>query len=92
VQEIYDFKDGSSGKITIARYFLPSGDDIGRKVDELGAYLSGGLEPDVKSEFENVLPPELGGKQIDWESDLPNPAVDSQLRKAIEVVRAKAGR
>ncbi|HWA84573.1 MAG TPA: S41 family peptidase, partial [Fimbriimonadaceae bacterium] len=29
VQEVYDFKDGSSGKITIARYFLPSGDNIG---------------------------------------------------------------
>lgn len=91
VQEVYDFKDGSSGKITIARYFLPSGDDIGRKVDELGTYLSGGLEPDVKVEAKDILPVELGGQAIDMDTDIPDPSWDNQLRKAIEVVLSKSG-
>lgn len=89
VQEVYDFKDGSSGKITIARYFLPSGDDIGRKVDELGTYLSGGLQPDVTVEQADLLPRDLGGPVI--ETDIPDPAWDAQLKKAIEVVLSKSG-
>jgi carboxyl-terminal processing protease len=90
VQEVYDFKDGSSGKITIARYFLPATGNIGRVVDEDGSYISGGLEPDVKVEEEDVLPEELRRHAANWNSDLPNPATDSQLRKAIEVVLSKS--
>jgi carboxyl-terminal processing protease len=101
VQEVFDFKDGSSGKITVARYFLPSGDDIGRKVDADGTYLSGGLEPDVKVEYQTVLPPEFTHPKVGKDgkpvvapqapdSALPQPATDNQLRKAIEVVLSKA--
>lgn len=91
VQEVYDFKDGSSGKITIARYFLPSGDDIGRKVDEDGTYLSGGLDPDVHVDLADVLPEDLAAQSANRDSDLPDPKTDSQLRKAIEVALSKAG-
>lgn len=91
VQEVYDFKDGSSGKITIARYFLPSGDDIGRKVDEDGTYLSGGLEPDVHVDLADILPADLAAQPANRDSDLPDPKTDSQLRKAIEVALSKAG-
>ncbi len=90
VQEVYDFKDGSSGKITIARYFLPLGSDIGRKVDEDGTYLSGGLEPDVKVEPAEILPDDLAPNRKNRSSDLPDPALDNQLRRAIEVVLSKA--
>lgn len=89
VQEVYDFKDGSSGKVTIARYFLPTSDDIERKVDQDGTYLSGGLEPDVKVLPDDLLPEELLGKPRNRDSDLPDPATDNQLRKAIEVALSK---
>lgn len=91
VQEVYDFKDGSSGKITIARYYLPLNSDIGRKVDEDGTYISGGLEPDVEVEPADVLPEDLQANPANKDSDLPDPALDNQLRKAIEVVLQKAG-
>jgi len=90
VQEVYPFKDGSSGKITIARYFLPLTGDIGRRVDEDGSYVSGGLEPDVKVEENDVLPDDLQNPPINRTTDLPDPAIDNQLRKAIEVVLSKA--
>ena len=86
VQEVYDFKDGSSGKITIARYFLPLGGDVGRKIDEDGTYLSGGIEPDVVVEEDDVLPEDLQKKPVNRDSDLPDPSFDNQLRKAVEVV------
>lgn len=91
VQEVYDFKDGSSGKITIARYYLPLGGDIGRKVDADGAYLTGGLEPDIKIDYADRLPAELSSKPDDRQTDLPDPETDNQLKKAIDVVRSKAG-
>jgi carboxyl-terminal processing protease len=91
VQEVYDFKDGSSGKITIARYFLPSGADIGRKVDEDGTYISGGLEPDVKVEVADVLPRELLQPNLPDSGDLADPVADNQLKRAIEVALSKSG-
>src|SRR5262249_12514771 len=90
VQEVFDFKDGSSGKITIARYFLPLSGDIGRKADENGTYISGGLEPDVKVELNDLLPDELSRNPLARGSDLPDPSYDNQLKKAIEVVLSKA--
>ncbi|HTQ08678.1 MAG TPA: S41 family peptidase [Fimbriimonadaceae bacterium] len=90
VQEVYPFKDGSSGKVTIARYFLPLSGDIGRRVDEDGSYISGGLEPDVKVEEDDVLPDDLRNPPVNRTSDLPDPADDNQLRRAIEVVLSKA--
>jgi carboxyl-terminal processing protease len=90
VQEVYDFKDGSSGKITIARYFLPLGGDIGRKVDDDQTYVSGGLEPDVKVEVKDELPLELRNPKKPASEDLADPVADTQLKRAIEVALSKS--
>jgi carboxyl-terminal processing protease len=90
VQEVYDFKDGSSGKITIARYFLPLGGDIGRKVDDDQTYVSGGLEPDVKVEVKDELPLELRNPKKPVSEDLADPVADTQLKRAIEVALSKS--
>jgi carboxyl-terminal processing protease len=78
VQNVRMLVDGSSAKITIARYFLPGGEDIGRKVDDDGQYISGGLQPDVKVDLDldkNVTPGDL--------------KTDTQLQKAVEIIRQK---
>jgi carboxyl-terminal processing protease len=80
VQNVFQLIDGAGAKITIAKYFLPSGQDISRKVDEDGQYLSGGLAPHVEAELDFNLDPLLG-----------DPARDSQLKKAIEVIQQKIG-
>jgi len=76
VQNVFQLIDGASAKITIARYYLPSGEYIGRKVDEDGQYLSGGLIPEHLIDLDWSTEPELG-----------NLAKDAQLQKAVEVVR-----
>lgn len=78
VQNVIPLVDTSSAKITIARYYLPMGSYIGRKVDEDGVYQSGGLEPSVKVDLDLDADPVMG-----------EPKTDNQLRKAIEVVLAK---
>ncbi len=81
VQNVINLIDFSSAKITIAKYFLPSGRDIGRKVDDDGEYVSGGLQPDV------VVHP-----SPDEDTVFGEPAQDGQLRKAIEIIKSKNGR
>ncbi len=76
VQNVFQLIDGANAKITIARYYLPSGEYIGRKVDEDGQYLSGGLIPEHRIDLDWSAEPQLG--------DL---AKDQQLQKAVEVVR-----
>lgn len=78
VQNVYSLVDGSNAKITIARYFLPSGQDISRRVDEDGQYLSGGLQPDFKVEIDPNA-----------EFVYRDPAKDSQLKKAVEIIHSK---
>ncbi len=78
VQNVIPLVDSSSAKITIARYYLPMGSYIGRKVDDDGVYLSGGLEPTVKVDLDLDADPIMG-----------DPKSDNQLRKAIEVVLSK---
>ncbi len=80
VQNVIPMIDGASAKITVAKYFLPSGQDISRKVDEDGQYLSGGIEPDVEAPFD-----------FDEEFVLGNPERDFQLSKAVEVLMGKLG-
>jgi carboxyl-terminal processing protease len=82
VQNVFELKDQSSAKITIAKYFLPSGVDIGRKVDEDGQYLSGGLIPDISVE---VDPDKLE------EMEAGDPAKDPLLKRAIEFIQQKQG-
>jgi carboxyl-terminal processing protease len=80
VQNVFKLKDNASAKITIAKYLLPSGQDVGRKVDEDGQYVSGGLAPDVEVELDPDKPPVLG-----------DPSSDAQLAKAIEILSPKLG-
>ena len=75
VQNLFPLRDGASAKITIAKYLLPKTGDIGRKLDEDGAYISGGLKPDVAVEPDYDAGFAIG----DYEKD-------NQLRRAVEEV------
>ena len=75
VQNVFPLIDRSSAKITIARYYLPITPFFGRKVDQDGVFLTGGLEPDVKAELDPVTV-----------IDPDDPKTDHQLWKAIEVL------
>lgn len=79
VQNVFPLVDGSSAKVTIARYYLPLGADIGRKLDSYGQYLSGGLEPDVKVDFDGLDDGAVYG----------DPDKDPQIAKAIQFLLSK---
>lgn len=79
VQEVKELIDGASAKITIAKYFLPSAQDIGRKVDEDGQYISGGLKPDHLVTLPENTTVVYG-----------DPAKDLQLKKAIDVILGRS--
>jgi carboxyl-terminal processing protease len=78
VQHMFRLKDNASAKITIAKYLLPSGFDVSRKVDEDGQYLSGGVKPDVEVELDYAKQPTIG-----------DPASDNQLAAALKLVQSK---
>lgn len=78
VQNVRMLRDGASAKITIARYFLPSGEDIGRTVDEDGQYLTGGLKPEVEAKLDPKKEIVIG-----------DVSKDDQLAKAVEVLKSK---
>lgn len=78
VQDLYPLPGDASLKVTIARYYLPSGRDISRKIDEDGSYISGGLAPDIKEEL-----------KINQDTRIGVPGHDSQLDRAIEALRQK---
>ncbi len=78
VQHVESLIDAASAKITIAKYFLPRSGYIGRKVDDFGAFLSGGLEPDIRVEL-----------SLDAEF-LGDPKTDNQLAKAIQFLQTKS--
>lgn len=78
VQQVIPLIDGPSLKLTTDRYYLPSGRYIGRKVDEDGEYISGGLMPDVKATLDPNSAAVFG-----------DPKTDTQLQKALEVLRSK---
>lgn len=79
VQNVFPLKDGSSAKITIARYYLPSGQDIGRKLDEYGEFKSGGLDPDIKIDIDGLAQDVVIG----------NPKKDPQLGKAVDYILSR---
>lgn len=79
VQNVVPLIDMSAAKITIAKYYLPSGRDIGRKLDEDGEYVSGGLRPDVE-----ITP------SYTEDTVMGNPAKDSQLQKAIDLIKQRS--
>lgn len=72
VQELEKFKDGSSLKITVAKWLTPNGISISDT----------GIEPDVKVE----LPKEKIEKE-EFEFELGTPDKDPQLDKALELLR-----
>ncbi len=78
VQDVIPLRDLSTAKVTIARYYLPSGRDISRRVDEEGRYISGGLKPDVESEL-----------RIDENTLIGDPVNDSQLADAIKHIKKR---
>lgn len=78
VQNVFPLIDNSSAKVTIAKYYLPSSGYIGRKLDEDGVMVSGGLEPDVKVTLTTDILVTIG-----------DPKTDNQLAKAIEVLQSK---
>jgi carboxyl-terminal processing protease len=72
VQTIFTQTDGSGVKLSIARYYLPKTGAKSRKETPDGAYLSGGIEPDVKVELDS-----------DTEYEWANPERDAQLKAAL---------
>jgi len=72
VQELEKFKDGSSLKVTVAKWLTPSGISISDK----------GIEADVKVE----LPKEKIEKE-EFEFELGVPGKDPQLDKALELLK-----
>lgn len=76
VQNVFNLVGGSGAKITVARYYLPGGEDISRRVDEDGQYISGGLPPDVK------VP-------LDPKAVLGELESDNQLQKAVSIIQSK---
>ena len=79
VQNVFPLVDQSSAKITIAKYFLPVTPFFGRKVDDYGTFVSGGLEPDLKVELSNN--PDLAFGDV---------KTDNQLQKAITLLNPAA--
>ena len=76
VQDLKALSDGASAKITIAKYLLPSGEDISRKIDDDGVYVSGGIKPEVHVKLE-----------INENTVFGEPGKDNQLDKAIEILK-----
>lgn len=72
VQELEKFKDGSSLKVTVAKWLTPNGISISDT----------GIEPDVKVEF-----PKEKIEKEESEFELGTPGKDPQLDKALELLR-----
>ncbi len=78
VQNLFELSGEASAKITVAKYLLPSGFAVSRKVDEDGQYLSGGIKPDIEVELDLSQNPVPG-----------DPKSDNQLQTAIEFLKNK---
>ncbi|MBN8690864.1 MAG: S41 family peptidase [Armatimonadetes bacterium] len=78
VQNVHQLGDRTQVKVTIAKYYLPSGEFIGRKEDEDGVRISGGIKPDV--EVKMSLRPNVA---------IGDPKTDNQLQEAMKVIRLK---
>ena len=71
VQELQNYADGSSLKVTIAKWLTPNGISISEK----------GIEADVKVKFKEE------DLKIEGKIEIGTPGKDAQLDKAIEIVR-----
>jgi carboxyl-terminal processing protease len=79
VQNVFPLVDDASAKITIAKYFLPDKEFIGRKVDSDGVYISGGLDPTVHVAL-----------NLDQTVTIGDPKTDNQLARAIKFLQDKS--
>ncbi|OGN03720.1 MAG: hypothetical protein A2655_04175 [Candidatus Yanofskybacteria bacterium RIFCSPHIGHO2_01_FULL_43_42] len=81
VQELEKFKDGSSLKVTVAKWLTPNGISISDT----------GIEPDVKVEIPKEDPPPSnradGEEKEESEFELGVPGKDPQLDKALELLK-----
>ena len=80
VQTVILLKDLNQAKVTVARYYLPSGENISRVVDEDGMYVSGGIKPHFVVELD---------RNVVWEPGKPEK--DAQLAAAINLIKQKRG-
>lgn len=78
VQTVFQEPDQAGIKVTIARYYLPKSGALTRKVDEEGAYISGGIQPDVKVDL-----------NPDVEFEAATMDKDAQFAKAVELIKAR---
>lgn len=78
VQNVIQLPGRTSAKVTIAHYGLPGGENISRKVDEDGTYISGGLVPDIHEPM-----------SVEPNVALGDLKTDNQLQKAVQVIRQK---
>lgn len=76
VQELQQFRDGSSLKITIAKWLTPSGISISDK----------GIEPDIEVKFPKEET-QTDKEEKDVVFELGTPGKDPQLDKALEIIR-----
>jgi len=76
VQRMLSMADGSQIKLTIARYYLPSGQSIQRRETDDGEFISGGIKPDIEVEKDRLA---VNG-------DL---ATDNQLREGVKTLLKK---
>ena len=60
---------------SIAKYFLPSAEDMSRRVDENGQYVSGGIHPEIEVKLNDNIQVTLGDVKT-----------DSQLQRAIQYI------
>jgi len=87
VQNLIPLEDGSAIKLTVAYYYTPKGRLIHKK----------GIEPDVKVEMDDETWEKLTEKirRLRFEGHTEQvillPDIDVQLRKAIELIKEKAG-
>ena len=83
VQQVYDFRDGTGVKLTVARYLTPNGQDINKHLDPDTGKMVGGIAPDLQ-----VTPPE----NWDPSTSMGKPEADPQLRAALnELDKEMAG-
>lgn len=87
VQHVYPLPGMASAKITVAKYYLPGGEDISRRVDADGVYVSGGLTPDIEvPRFDPDI--EIADRPTFRMGD---PETDFQLAEAVRNILSKTG-
>ena len=72
VQELESFKDGSSLKVTVAKWLTPNGISISDT----------GIEPDTKVEL-----PKEEIEKGEFEFELGTPGKDPQLDRALDIIK-----